>query len=173
MKIKIYNMRYDNAKEFFLGDDRCELVLEDEAFWKKKNCHVESPAELNFNILKNQTETVLFFLCCADEKPVSHFCFQLLPKGNGELVGYLFWLYTMEEYRNKGITQYFLKNTLKNVQEHFKGKIGLRTDENNAVPRHLYEKLGFELGNTEVEVDNSDNPTPEVEYILTKPVRDI
>ena len=38
---------------------------------------------------------------------------------------------------------------------------------------HIYEKLGFELGDTEVEVDNSDNPTPEVEYILTKPVRDI
>lgn len=38
---------------------------------------------------------------------------------------------------------------------------------------HIYEKLGFELGDTEVEVDNSDNPTPEVEYILTKPVIEI
>ena len=79
----------------------------------------------------------------------------------------------MEEYRNKGITQYFLKNTLATLQKHFKGKIGLRTDKDNAVTRHIYEKLGFELGDTEVEVDNSDNPTPEVEYILTKPVRDI
>ena len=173
MNIEIYNMKYDRAKEFFLGENRCKLAIEDEEFWKKKNGHEESPAEINFNILKNQSGAVFFFLCCADEKPVSHFCFQLLPKGNGELVGYLFWLYTMEEYRNKGITQYFLKNTLATLQKHFKGKIGLRTDEDNAVTRHIYEKLGFELGDTEVEVDNSDNPTPEVEYILTKPVRDI
>ena len=79
----------------------------------------------------------------------------------------------MEEYRNKGITQYFLKNTLATLQKDFKGNIGLRTDEDNAISRDRYEKLGFELGDTEVEVDNSDNPTPEVEYILTKPVRDI
>ena len=171
MKIKIYNMRYDNAKEFFLGDDRCELVLEDEAFWKKKNCHVESPAELNFNILKNQTETVLFFLCCADEKPVSHFCFQVLPTRSGKFVGYIFWFYTMEAYRGKGITQYFLRDTLETIQEHFEGKIGLRTDEDNVVSRHIFEKLGFELGDTEVEVDDSVNQAPEVEYVLTKPVR--
>ena len=34
-----------------------------------------------------------------------------------------------------------------------------------------FEKLGFELGDTEVEVDDSVNQTPEVEYVLTKPVR--
>ena len=173
MKIKIYTMQYDSAKEFFLGEDRCELVLEDEAFWKKKNCHEESPAELNFNILKNQTKTVLFFLCCVDEKPVSHFCFQVLPTMSGKFVGYIFWFYTMEAYRGKGITQYFLRDTLETIQEHFKGKISLRTDEDNAVSRHIFEKLGFELGDTEVVVDDSVNLAPEVEYILTTPVRDV
>ena len=51
MNIKVYNMTYNRAKEFFLGEDRCELVLEDEAFWKKKNGYDKSPAEINFNIL--------------------------------------------------------------------------------------------------------------------------
>ena len=173
MNIEIYNMKYDRAKEFFLGENRCELAIEDEEFWKKKNGHEESPAELNFDILKNQVDTVLFFVCCADEKPVSHFCFQLLPKGNGELVGYIFWFYTMEAYRGKGITQYFLHNSLVTIQKHFKGKIGLRTDEDNAVSRHIFEKLGFEPGDTEVVVDDSINLVPEVEYILTKPVKEI
>lgn len=171
MNIKICNMRYESAKAFFLGEHKCELVLEDEAFWKKKNGHKESPAELNFNILKNQTKTVLFFFCCVDEKPVSHFCFQILPTRSGKFVGYIFWFYTMEAYRGKGITQYFLRDTLETIQEHFKGKISLRTDEDNAVSRHIFEKLGFELGDTEVVVDDSVNLAPEVEYVLTKPVR--
>lgn len=51
-------MTYNRAKEFFLGEDKCELVLEDEAFWKKKNGNDKSPAEINFNILK--TNLVLY-----------------------------------------------------------------------------------------------------------------
>ena len=46
MNLKAYNMTYNRAKEFFLGEDRCELVLEDEAFWKKKNGNDKSPAEI-------------------------------------------------------------------------------------------------------------------------------
>ena len=46
MNIKVYNMTYNRAKEFFLGEDRCELALEDEVFWKKKNGNEESPAEI-------------------------------------------------------------------------------------------------------------------------------
>ena len=37
MNIKVYNMMDNRAKVFFLWEDICELVLEDEAFWKKKN----------------------------------------------------------------------------------------------------------------------------------------
>ena len=73
MNIKICNMRYESAKAFFLGEHKCELVLEDEAFWKKKNGNDKSPAEINFNILKNQSGAVFFFLCCVDEKPVTRY----------------------------------------------------------------------------------------------------
>ena len=41
MNLKAYNMTYNRAKEFFLGEDKCELVLEDEAFWKKKKYHMK------------------------------------------------------------------------------------------------------------------------------------
>ena len=56
LNIEIYNMKYDRAKEFFLGENRCELAIEDEEFWKRKNGHEESPAELNFEILIDHLE---------------------------------------------------------------------------------------------------------------------
>ena len=59
MNLKAYNMTYNRAKEFFLGEDRCELVLEDEAFWKKKNGNDKSPAEINFNILNHNIQLLL------------------------------------------------------------------------------------------------------------------
>lgn len=169
MKKEVKVLSFKDAEEFFTGENKCELVLEDEAFWKTRG---GNPKE-NFEILKGQEKTVWFFLYILDGKPISHFTVQLLPCMSGNSVGYMFWFYTMKAYRGKGHSQKFLGAVLSTIQDIFKGKIGVRTDEDNEVARHIYEKLGFELGDTEVIIENNTNTKPEVEYILTKPVIEI
>lgn len=173
-KISIYSILYDEAYKLYSTErDNSntyneDLVMEDRKFWTEKG-HVNP--DINFEILKNGKENVLFFELCIDKRAVSHFCFQIVPLGKGRMVGYLFWLYTLEEARNKGITQYFLSRVLSTIQKHFiKEKIGLRVSQNNQVMIHIIEKLGFEKGPTEIEVGDDGVNEPEYEYILTKPV---
>ena len=142
-----------------------ELVKEDLQFWLNKDG--VNPEE-NFEILKNCKDYVRFYEVEEDGKSVSHFALQFLDCGNGKVVGYIFWLYTMREYRFQGITQAFLKSVCETMLSFAQlSHIGLRTDYNNRIMQHIIEKIGFFRGETLVEVDSSGD-IPEYEYIITR-----
>lgn len=159
---------YEEMKERWSNPpkDAEELVKEDLQFWLNKD---GVRPEKNFEILKNCKNSVGFYEFEEDGKAVSHFAIQLLNCGNGRVIGYIFWLYTMQEYRSKRITQALLRAVCKAMLSSFAqlSHIGLRTDYNNHIMQHVIEKIGFFRGATLVEVDSSSD-VPEYEYIITK-----